>query len=134
MPRYSGPLCIFVVKWQGFSDLVVLATIFSYRIHLKLHVYVVGTTDSRKLHSLDPRPCEECGRVYSNLSNLRQHMKLIHFPTIVQCPICKKPFKTDLYLRRHFVNSHDTKDLTLTTNIISNNCLDNKYNLRSGQI
>ncbi|KAJ3642433.1 hypothetical protein Zmor_025222 [Zophobas morio] len=63
--------------------------------------------DTRKLHSLDPRPCEECGRVYSNLSNLRQHMKLIHYPTYVQCPICKKPFKTDLYLRRHIMSSHE---------------------------
>ncbi|RZB84917.1 zinc finger and BTB domain-containing protein 12, partial [Asbolus verrucosus] len=61
--------------------------------------------DTRKLHSLDPRPCEECGRVYSNLSNLRQHMKLIHYPTYVQCPVCKKPFKTDLYLRRHIMSS-----------------------------
>ncbi|XP_022917485.1 broad-complex core protein isoforms 1/2/3/4/5-like isoform X2 [Onthophagus taurus] len=64
-------------------------------------------TDSRKLHSLDPRPCEECGRVYSNLSNLRQHMKLIHYPTYVQCPICQKDFKTDLYLRRHMLGSHE---------------------------
>ncbi|XP_068899015.1 broad-complex core protein isoforms 1/2/3/4/5-like isoform X4 [Tenebrio molitor] len=63
--------------------------------------------DTRKLHSLDPRPCEECGRVYSNLSNLRQHMKLIHYPTYVQCPVCKKPFKTDLYLRRHIMSSHE---------------------------
>ncbi|XP_015839148.1 protein bric-a-brac 1 isoform X2 [Tribolium castaneum] len=63
--------------------------------------------DTRKLHSLDPRPCEECGRVYSNLSNLRQHMKLIHYPTYVQCPVCKKPFKTDLYLRRHVMSAHE---------------------------
>ncbi|KAK9752440.1 BTB/POZ domain [Popillia japonica] len=64
-------------------------------------------TDGKKLHSLDPRPCEECGRVYSNLSNLRQHMKLIHYPTYVQCPICQKDFKTDLYLRRHMLGSHE---------------------------
>lgn len=34
-------------------------------------------------------------------------MKLIHYPTYVQCPICKKPFKTDLYLRRHIMSSHE---------------------------
>ncbi|XP_017771794.1 PREDICTED: zinc finger and BTB domain-containing protein 14 isoform X3 [Nicrophorus vespilloides] len=63
--------------------------------------------DSRKLHSLEPRPCEECGRTYSNLSNLRQHMKLIHYPTFVSCPICAKSFKTDLYLRRHMGTAHE---------------------------
>lgn len=69
---------------------------------------LVTGTDSRKLHSLDPRPCTECGRVYSNLSNLRQHMKLIHYPTYVECPICKKSFKTDLYLRRHTMSCHES--------------------------
>jgi uncharacterized C2H2 Zn-finger protein len=34
-------------------------------------------------------------------------MKLIHYPTYVQCPVCKKPFKTDLYLRRHIMSSHE---------------------------
>lgn len=34
-------------------------------------------------------------------------MKLIHYPTYVQCPICKKNFKTDLYLRRHLMSSHE---------------------------
>ncbi|KAL3268041.1 hypothetical protein HHI36_007171 [Cryptolaemus montrouzieri] len=65
------------------------------------------SADSRKLHSLDPRPCIECGRVYSNLSNLRQHMKLIHYPTYVNCDICNKSFKTDLYLRRHMIGAHN---------------------------
>ncbi|XP_031332677.1 broad-complex core protein isoforms 1/2/3/4/5-like isoform X2 [Photinus pyralis] len=69
--------------------------------------------DSRKLHSLDPRPCQECGRVYSNLSNLRQHMKLIHNPTYVECYICKKSFKTDLYLKRHIMSSHDSNRCAL---------------------
>ncbi|KAK5645425.1 hypothetical protein RI129_006725 [Pyrocoelia pectoralis] len=72
-----------------------------------------SSIDSRKLHSLDPRPCQECGRVYSNLSNLRQHMKLIHNPTYVECYICKKSFKTDLYLKRHIMGSHDTNRCAL---------------------
>nr|XP_023024412.1 protein abrupt-like isoform X1 [Leptinotarsa decemlineata] len=63
-------------------------------------------TDIRKLHSLDPRPCDECGKIYSNLSNLRQHMRLIHYPTYVQCSFCHKQFKTDLYLRRHIMSAH----------------------------
>lgn len=44
-----------------------------------------------------------CGRVYSNLSNLRQHIRLIHNPTHVRCPICNKTFKSTLYLKRHLV-------------------------------
>ncbi|CAH1977059.1 unnamed protein product [Acanthoscelides obtectus] len=65
-----------------------------------------GGPNTRRLHSLDPRPCSECGKVYSNLSNLRQHMRLIHFPTYVRCHVCNKNFKTDLYLRRHIVSAH----------------------------
>ncbi|XP_078034365.1 uncharacterized protein LOC144469327 isoform X4 [Augochlora pura] len=63
--------------------------------------------DLRKLHSLDPRPCPVCNRMYSNLSNLRQHMRLIHNPQSVTCPLCKKQFKTELYLKRHLVSFHD---------------------------
>lgn len=68
-------------------------------------LFVAGK-DNRKLHSLDPRPCAECGKMYSNLSNLRQHMKLIHYPTFVSCQFCNKQFKTDLYLRRHIQSAH----------------------------
>ncbi|XP_015523075.1 zinc finger and BTB domain-containing protein 14 isoform X1 [Neodiprion pinetum] len=63
--------------------------------------------DLRKLHSLDPRPCPVCNRMYSNLSNLRQHMRLIHNPQSVTCPLCNKPFKTKLYLKRHLVSFHE---------------------------
>ncbi|KAK4876065.1 hypothetical protein RN001_012487 [Aquatica leii] len=76
-----------------------------------------ASNDSRKLHSLDPRPCQECGRVYSNLSNLRQHMKLIHNPTYVECHICKKPFKTDLYLKRHMISCHHNKCFIRNDNV-----------------
>ncbi|KAF7269634.1 hypothetical protein GWI33_017317 [Rhynchophorus ferrugineus] len=68
--------------------------------------FISSGNNNRKLHSLDPRPCSECGKVYSNLSNLRQHMKLIHFPTYVTCGTCQKQFKTDLYLRRHIMSAH----------------------------
>jgi len=65
------------------------------------------TVDHRKLHSLDPRPCPICNRMYSNLSNLRQHVRLIHNPQTVACPICSKPFKTKLYLKRHLMSFHE---------------------------
>lgn len=64
------------------------------------------TPDPKKQHSLDPRRCPICNRLYSNLSNLRQHLRLIHNPTIVTCKLCSKPFKTDLYLRRHLSSYH----------------------------
>lgn len=63
--------------------------------------------DHRKLHSLDPRPCPICNRMYSNLSNLRQHVRLIHNPQTVACPLCSKPFKTKLYLKRHLMSFHE---------------------------
>jgi hypothetical protein len=45
--------------------------------------------------------------MYSNLSNLRQHIRLIHNPQSVTCPLCSKPFKTKLYLKRHLVSFHE---------------------------
>lgn len=60
-----------------------------------------------KPHSLDPRPCPECGRVYSNISNLRQHIRLIHYPECITCPLCLKPFKNKLYLKRHLLSYHE---------------------------
>lgn len=34
-------------------------------------------------------------------------MRLIHNPQSVTCPLCNKPFKTKLYLKRHLVSFHD---------------------------
>lgn len=64
-------------------------------------------SDPCKPHSLDPRPCPECGRIYSNISNLRQHIRLIHYPECITCPLCYKPFKNKLYLRRHVMSYHE---------------------------
>jgi hypothetical protein len=61
-----------------------------------------------KANCLTPRSCPVCARVYSNVSNLRQHMRLIHNPTAVICPICQKHFNSDLYLKRHFASIHST--------------------------
>lgn len=52
------------------------------------------------------RSCPVCARVYSNVSNLRQHMRLIHNPQAVVCPICQKHFNSDLYLKRHYASIH----------------------------
>lgn len=37
-------------------------------------------------------------------------MRLIHNPTSVTCPLCSKPFKTELYLKRHLVGFHEQSD------------------------
>lgn len=63
-------------------------------------------------------------------------MKLIHYPTYVQCPICKKQFKTDLYLRRHVMSSHEGAKYNAKNNENNksgqcNNSGDIKYELRS---
>ena len=34
-------------------------------------------------------------------------MRLIHNPQSVTCPLCNKPFKTKLYLKRHLVSFHE---------------------------
>uniref|UniRef100_A0A1B6LUS9 BTB domain-containing protein n=1 Tax=Graphocephala atropunctata TaxID=36148 RepID=A0A1B6LUS9_9HEMI len=77
-------------------------------------------SDPLKPHSLDPRPCPECGRIYSNISNLRQHIRLIHYPECITCPLCFKPFKNKLYLRRHVMSYHEI-------NLPSQNDLRYKY-------
>lgn len=67
---------------------------------------------SGKAQCLVPSSCPVCGRVYSNISNLRQHLRLIHNPTTVDCPICHKSFNSDLYLKRHYLSMHN---MTTTT-------------------
>ncbi|XP_053624965.1 protein jim lovell-like isoform X5 [Plodia interpunctella] len=50
--------------------------------------------------------CGVCGRRYSNASNLRQHVRLIHEAQPVACATCGRSFKTPLYLRRHTLAQH----------------------------
>lgn len=61
---------------------------------------------SKNYKALEPCSCPLCSRVYSNISNLRQHMRLIHNPTSVCCPLCQKSFTSDLYLKRHYLSMH----------------------------
>lgn len=61
---------------------------------------------SKNYKALEPCSCPLCARVYSNVSNLRQHMRLIHNPTSVCCPLCQKSFTSDLYLKRHYLSMH----------------------------
>lgn len=58
---------------------------------------------------LDPKPiCMECGRMYSSVSNLKQHMANVHSNSNnwEPCPICGKHFKTRQYLFNHLLQTH----------------------------
>lgn len=58
---------------------------------------------------VEPKPfCKECGRGYSTISNLKQHVANIHSPTPqwVPCSICGKHFKTRQYLFNHLLQTH----------------------------
>lgn len=58
--------------------------------------------------------CEECGRIYSSMSNLRQHIANVHAPgTWVQCNICGKYFKTRQYLYNHLLQTHGIRQRTI---------------------
>lgn len=60
-------------------------------------------------YKLDPKPvCSECGRMYSSVSNLKQHMANVHSNSNAwePCPICGKHFKTRQYLFNHLLQTH----------------------------
>lgn len=79
---------------------------------------------SKNYKALEPCSCPLCARVYSNVSNLRQHMRLIHNPTSVCCPLCQKSFTSDLYLKRHYLSMHGSSIPAQTvTNAQSNSSL-----------
>ncbi|XP_037036171.1 broad-complex core protein isoforms 1/2/3/4/5-like [Bradysia coprophila] len=65
-------------------------------------------SNSGKAQCLVPSSCPSCHRVYSNISNLRQHIRLIHNPMSVNCPICNKTFNSNLYLKRHYLSMHNS--------------------------
>lgn len=65
-------------------------------------------------HQLDPNnqtgkpKCPECGKIYSNNSNLKQHIVNVHTvqTEFISCHICSKPFKTKQYLQIHLLSMH----------------------------
>lgn len=69
----------------------------------------------KQANCLNPHPCPVCARLYSNVSNLRQHMRLIHNRTEVCCPLCQKNFNSQLYLKRHYTSVHGYPNGSLST-------------------
>lgn len=52
--------------------------------------------------------CPECGKIYSNNSNLKQHIVNLHsVPSeLFSCPVCQKTFKTRQYMQIHLLSIH----------------------------
>ncbi|XP_065349026.1 zinc finger and BTB domain-containing protein 14-like isoform X2 [Cloeon dipterum] len=74
------------------------------------YLYAPSKAHLNPTHSLAPKKCNTCGKVYSNLSNLRQHVNLVHTKhSGVRCSLCPRGFKLELYLRRHLLTVHNIK-------------------------
>lgn len=54
--------------------------------------------------------CSYCGKIYSNYSNLRQHVRNVHVSVDKSlwhtCPTCLKKLKTKHYLINHQLQAH----------------------------
>ncbi|CAH0726238.1 unnamed protein product, partial [Brenthis ino] len=55
--------------------------------------------------------CPECGKLYSNNSNLKQHILNVHAARDLShsCPVCGKGFKTRQYMQIHMNSIHGVK-------------------------
>lgn len=73
----------------------------------------------KQANCLNPHPCPVCARLYSNVSNLRQHMRLIHNRTEVCCPLCQKNFNSQLYLKRHYTSVHGYPQGSFPSNLVT---------------
>ncbi|XP_012340468.1 protein abrupt isoform X2 [Apis florea] len=64
-------------------------------------------TDNSASQSGKPK-CPECGKIYSNNSNLKQHIVNVHTvqTEYVSCHVCSKQFKTKQYLQIHLLSMH----------------------------
>ncbi|XP_071529877.1 uncharacterized protein ab isoform X2 [Panulirus ornatus] len=64
--------------------------------------------DQQQQQQQQPRPwCEACGRSYSTVGNLKQHVANVHGRgEWVVCGVCGKTFKTRQYLQSHLLQQH----------------------------
>ncbi|XP_012270016.1 protein abrupt isoform X3 [Orussus abietinus] len=63
---------------------------------------------SDALNHIGKPKCPECGKIYSNNSNLKQHIVNVHTvqTEYVSCHVCSKQFKTKQYLQIHLLSMH----------------------------
>ncbi|XP_066588306.1 protein abrupt isoform X3 [Prorops nasuta] len=84
-------------------------------LSLKLeNIAMLQQQQSRRFHQSDglnnsgkPK-CPECGKIYSNNSNLKQHIVNVHTvqTEYISCHVCSKQFKTKQYLQIHLLSMH----------------------------
>lgn len=76
-----------------------------------MHAMPMGTFSmaSNANPSTGPQ-CQHCGKIYSNASNLRQHVRNVHVPVDKSmwhmCHTCGKKLKTKHYLINHQLQAH----------------------------
>ncbi|KAK3867621.1 hypothetical protein Pcinc_026932 [Petrolisthes cinctipes] len=70
---------------------------YSRQQHLKRHMetFHEEKSDTKKLK------CDECGEQFTNLTNLRKHIKRIHVQQSFVCKECGKTFKKQQHLKTH---------------------------------
>lgn len=73
-----------------------------------------GKEEEEEQQQHQTRPtCPHCGREYSNVWNLKQHIVNVHVHTAAEewesCTLCGKKFKTRQYLTMHQYRVHGIK-------------------------
>lgn len=78
----------------------------------EINSHVTNNTNNNNTNSnqITPPKCIHCGKVYSNPSNLRQHVRNVHVSIDKSlwhlCLICGKKLKTKHYLINHQLQAH----------------------------
>jgi len=67
--------------------------------------HVIQFTDNSVYPSVEKFQCQDCGKVFSDRSNCRRHVKEFHFGEgQVSCQNCGKNFKNKRYAQAHYLN------------------------------
>ena len=74
---------------------------FNSENYLKKHVKRVHQSLEEDL------PCSHCGEMFSRTSALEQHVLMQHSPA--ECRLCDKVLESQLELKTHLKEEHDTK-------------------------
>ena len=55
------------------------------------------------------KPCEVCGKTFTQVTSLKEHIKIIHEGFRLQCPKCEKGFQNKTNLSTHLRTVHEGK-------------------------
>ena len=62
------------------------------------------------VHTKEASACDQCGKIYNNRKNLRDHKRSVHEGLDLLCHLCSKSFKSKSYLSMHVRRIHDFID------------------------